>query len=98
MKTTKSTELTDAERKLIENFDNGTRGKEYGRINVSQYLGNNSLLKELNGTAKIIGTTYFIANENAWYFDAIDGESFRIPEPADGIESVFTLEFKRNNV
>lgn len=98
MKTTKSTELTDAERKLIENFDNGTRGKEYGRINVSQYLGNNSLLKELNGTAKIIGTTYFVKAENTWYFDAIDGESFRIPEPEDGIESVFSLEFKRNNV
>jgi len=98
MKTLTQPVLTDAERKLIDNFDEGVRGREFGRLNVRKYFGNNSALLALNGTAKTIGTTQYIKREGVWYFYAIDGEKYRIPEPVDGIDSVLDIEFKRKDV
>ena len=98
---TKSIQLTDAERKLINNFDEGTRGKEYGQLRVKKYLGKNSSLLALNGTAKHIGVANYVASEGVngtWYVDAIDGERYRIPEPNDGIDTLLDTEFKRKDV
>ena len=97
MKNTNVT-LTAAERKLIENFDEGERGREYGRLNVRKYNGFNSALLALNGTTKTIGTAYYNKREGVWYMDAINGERYRFPEPADGIDSVLEMEFKRKDV
>lgn len=93
------TQFTTAERKLIDNFcADGARGKEFGLLKVRKYRGFNSALLALNGTTKTIGTAQYIKREGVWYFDAINGERYRIPEPAEGIDSVLEMEFKRNDV
>ena len=95
----KNNELTNKEREMINNFcKDGESSREFGRLNVRNYFGNNSQLRELNGTAKNIGTAQFIAGENRWYFYAIDGETYRIPEPANGIDTILDIEFKRQDV
>jgi hypothetical protein len=91
----KSIELTAKERETIMNFDKINVKKESSFLAVKSYLGKNSELKALNGTAKFIGTADFIHSENCWYVKAINGEKYRIPEPANGIDTVLDLEFKR---
>lgn len=101
MATQKTPTFTKQERELIDNFTkDGVRGKEYGRIQVKEYLGSNPNLLALNGTAKFIGTTQLIqeGGRSIWYMDAIDGERYRIPEPSNGIDTVLEIEFKRKDV
>ncbi len=97
-------QLTDAERRLIDGLTDGKRGKEFGKLQVRNYLGHNSALRALNGTAKSIGYCYGITEVGAtgvrevWYFEAINGDKIRIPEPKNGIDTVLDIEFKRNDV
>ena len=93
----KNIELTNKEREMIDNFcKDGESSKEFGNLNVRNYFGNNSHLRGMNGTAKIIGTAQYIAKESRWYFYAMDGETYRIPEPDGGIDTILDIEFKRN--
>lgn len=58
----------------------------------AKYLGTRKDIIEsgVNGTIKLINV-----EPSMWLFTAGDGEGYRIPEPADGIDSVFEIEFKR---
>jgi len=92
----KNIELTNTERTMLENWDKiPTKRAPANFLAVTKYLGKNSQLLALNGTAKFIGTAEFIHRENCWYVKAIDGEKYRIPEPANGIDSVLEMEYKR---
>lgn len=95
--------LTDAERRLINNFDEGERGQSFGSHKVKSYTGDKAKYQFLNAMRlhyglKNIGTISFIPREDFWYLDAIDGETYRIPESENGIDADFDIEFKRNNV
>ncbi len=101
----KNTELTAKEREFLNNLDKIERGTNFGTIQVKSYRGKSStlgflnLLKDEQGT-KYIGSTSFVreGDKDFWYLYAIDGETYRIPEPAEGIDEFFDMEFKRNNV
>lgn len=95
--------LTAKERECINNLDTGKRGKEFGQLRVKRYVGNDKTLKALNTLKaergeKTVGTTSFIPAEDSWYFYAINGKTYHIPEPAEGIDSVLDIEFKRKDV
>lgn len=102
----KNSELTKAERKLIDNFcADAPRGKEFGQLKVRKYCGFNSALLALNGTAKTIGVVQYVKSEGVWYMDAINGERYRFPETKNGLfgdengeGAVLDVEFKRNDV
>lgn len=92
--------FTAKELESIENLDKGEVGKQFGLLKATQYVGKNKSLLALNDQKrfdgkKYIGSLRFNYRESIWYFDAIDNESYRIPEPQDGIDSLFDLEFKR---
>lgn len=95
-------ELTAKEKEFINNFDNGSRGKHFGQLQCKKYLGKNQDLQFLNllkaeEGGKYIGAIHSVKGEDAWYFYGIDGVKYRIPEPADGIDELFEIEFKRRD-
>lgn len=92
--------LTAIERKCLENLDKVEGVKDNSHLAVRKYSGTNKNLLALNGTAKNIGITYRIGEggRDIWYLDAIDGERYRIPEPAGGIDEILDIEFKRKDV
>jgi hypothetical protein len=98
-------ELTAKEKELINNLDgNVTRGKHFGQLQAKKYVGKNqnflflNMLKQEEG-GKYVGALRMARGEDLlWYFDAIDGETYRIPEPEGGIDELFDIEFKRRDV
>jgi len=92
-------ELTATEREFLENLDkvnDNERGGNFGLLKAKKYTGTNSRILALNGTAADIGSVRMSrTEEGVYYLDGIDGETYRIPEPKDGIDSIFELEFKR---
>lgn len=78
--------------------------KPFGNLQVKKYFGKNVELQFIAELAKeagkkYIGTASYVVKENAWYFYPFScknrNEAFRIPEPADGIDEVFELNFQR---
>lgn len=71
--------------------------QKFGDLMVKKYLGTNPTLLKLNKPRGYIGTAEMkLEGENSvWYFYAEDGETYRIPEPEDGIDEVLELDFKR---
>lgn len=105
--TAKDCELTEAQRNLIENFENvPTKGKmNFGLLQAKSYCGKNQTvnLARLNELKKEQGKKYIGSlsqpfGETAWYLYAIDGKTYRIPEPIDGIDSILDIEFKRTKI
>jgi len=92
--------LTEKEKQHLENLDNDVkRGREFGRLNVKRYVGNDPRLKALNVKGKTLGTTQMIMEkgESIWYLYTEQGK-FAFPEPAEGIDTLLDIEFKRKNV
>jgi hypothetical protein len=103
MKEIKFTPLTNKERELIENWDKVTPTKSFGLLRAKKYVGKNVNLLFLNEIKadegkKYIGSLQAVKGEDAWYLDAIDGERYRIPEPEEGIDELFDIEFKRTKI
>jgi hypothetical protein len=92
---------------MIENFCKvPTPAKEFGQLRAKRYIGNTNFnlefLNELKGEQglKYVGALQMIEEnqKSFWYLKAIDGETYRILEPADGIDELFDIEFKRRDV
>lgn len=92
--------LTEQEMRCLDDLDNFPKGKIFGQLQCKQYVGKNQELQFLNlekeeEGKKYIGTIFADATSDVWWFKTNTGEVWRIPEPADGIEELFELEFKR---
>lgn len=95
--------FNESEKQLIENFCKTLpTAKPFGTLEAKRYVGKNQTLAFLNllkeeQKAKNIGVAKMIREgENwFWYLWAIDGETYRILEPEDGIDDILELEFKR---
>ena len=98
-------ELTATEREFLFNLDKESpRGKAFGQLKAKKYVGKAdydfdflNLLKTENGE-KYVGSLWMCKGEDAWYFNGIDGKTYIIPEPADGIDELFDIEFKRKDM
>ncbi len=86
------------------NPEEATRASQFGHLTVKKYLGKATELVFLNELRKEehrpnIGNIHFVVAENAWYFQPFTSndrnDAFRFLEPADGIEELFDIEFKR---
>lgn len=51
-------------------------------------------VKQYDKNGRVIG----VVLRSFWYLDGIDGEKYRGLEPEDGIDSIFSVEFKRQNL
>mgnify|MGYP003394005362 CR=1 FL=1 len=99
----KIVKFTESERQLIENFCKiGQKAKTFGTLEAKKYFGNNPSLQFLNRikthyALKNIGVTKLIkeGEDYFWYLWAIDGETYRVIEPENGIDEILELEFKR---
>jgi mRNA-degrading endonuclease HigB of HigAB toxin-antitoxin module len=89
--------LTAKERESILNFGNVTNRRETAELKVLKIfnLPENKRFATLKKVKSAYGTIRFVVRENKWYFEATDGETYRLNEPKDGIESRFKIEFKR---
>ena len=99
--------LTNAQRELIDNFCKiGKRAKPFGNLYAKKYVGNNNVALEFlnllkdETQGKYIGKVQAISENGKcfWYLWAIDGETYRILEPSNGIDDILELDFKRNDV
>lgn len=92
--------LTEAQKQAIDNLDKGEKAAAFGDLKAKKYIGKNVNLLFLNELKaeegkKYIGSLQTVKGEDAWYFWGIDGEKYRIPEPENGIDELFDIEFKR---
>ena len=95
--------LTEKEKQFLENLDVVPNHKQFGLLQVKTVQNQRyAFLNEIKkSTSKKYCGTIQAVTENrktVWYFDAIDGERYRIPEPNDGIDSYFEIEFKRTDI
>lgn len=101
--------FTAKEIELIENFcAYGKTQRHFGQLQAKAYIGTGEVwgtLRFLNEVKKEKGVKYVgslqAINEGEdtfWYLNAINGERYRIAEPADGIDEIFDIEFKRKDV
>lgn len=95
--------LTEKEKKMLDNLDVIPTAKQFGLLQVKTVQNPRyAFLNEIKKTEskKYCGTIQAITEnrKTVWYFDAIDGETYRIPEPTEGIDSYFEIEFKRTDI
>lgn len=97
--------LSEKEKEAIGNLDGNTqRGRHFGQLQCKKYVGGNADIRDLNKLkaetkSKYIGSIRVSRGEEGiWYFDGIDGKTYKVFEPADGIDELFEIEFKRRDV
>ena len=105
MNTAKEIKLTAKEIEFLNNLDKVEGGRNFGQLQAKKYLGKGVTFANLNTLKaekglKYVGTMQMLqeGGSSIWYFNAINGETYRIPEPQDGIDEFFELEFKRKKL